>query len=198
MPQMSSTLRTQCPRCCRRWTFTHDSTEMEWCFDKQEFESSFRQEKALCRKELSAGGTSLFCHILFYWLRSPDQILTGTEIGRQSGSRGKKIYGWAVWINCWLSEIGFLIWLDLKGLVLSSYSDGNTSFCNAGDPGSIPGLGRSPGEGNGSPLQYSCLENPMDCGAWWATVHGVTKCRTGLSDFSFTFTYGMLWQKVII
>ena len=48
------------------------------------------------------------------------------------------------------------------------------SACNAGDPGSIPGSGRSPGEGNGNPLQYSCLENPMDRGAWQATVHGVT------------------------
>ena len=44
--------------------------------------------------------------------------------------------------------------------------------CNAGNPGSIPGLGRSPGEENGKPLQYSCLENPMDRGVWWATVHG--------------------------
>ena len=61
------------------------------------------------------------------------------------------------------------------------------SACNAGDPGSIPGLGRSPGEGNGNPLQYSCLENPMDRGAWWATVHGVTKSRTRLSNFTFTF-----------
>ena len=51
-------------------------------------------------------------------------------------------------------------------------SDGKESLCNAGDPGSIPGSGRFPGEGNGSPLQYSCLENPMDRGAWWATVHG--------------------------
>ena len=57
--------------------------------------------------------------------------------------------------------------------------------CNAGDLGSIPGLGRSPGEGNGNPLQYSCLENPMDGGAWWATVHGVTKSWTRLSDFTF-------------
>ena len=46
------------------------------------------------------------------------------------------------------------------------------SACNVGDLGSIPGLGRSPGEGNGNPFQYSCLENPMDGGAWWATVHG--------------------------
>ena len=57
-------------------------------------------------------------------------------------------------------------------------SDGKESACNAGDLGSIPGLGRSPGEGNGNPLQYSCLENPMDRGAWWATVHGVTKSQT--------------------
>ena len=46
---------------------------------------------------------------------------------------------------------------------------------NAGDMGLIPGLGRSPREGNGNPLQYSCLENPLDKGAWWATVHGVAK-----------------------
>ena len=75
-------------------------------------------------------------------------------------------------------------------------SDSKTSVYNAGDPGLIPGSGRSAGEGNGNPLQYSCLENPMDrgangnplqcsClenpmdgGAWWATVHGVTKSRT--------------------
>ena len=51
------------------------------------------------------------------------------------------------------------------------------SAYNAGDLGLIPGLGRSPGEGNGSPLQYSCLENPMDRGAWQATVHGVAKSQ---------------------
>ena len=49
---------------------------------------------------------------------------------------------------------------------------------NAGDMGSIPGLGRSPGEGNGNPLQYSCLENPMDRGAWWAPVHRVAELDT--------------------
>ena len=53
-------------------------------------------------------------------------------------------------------------------------SDGKASVYNAGDPGSIPGLGRYPGEGNGNPLQYSCLENPMDRGAWWAIVSEVT------------------------
>ena len=61
-------------------------------------------------------------------------------------------------------------------------SDGIESTCNAGDSGLIPRLGRSPGEGNGNPLQYSCLENPMDRGGWPATVHRVTKSQTGLSN----------------
>ena len=66
-------------------------------------------------------------------------------------------------------------------------SEVKASSCNAGDLCSIPGSGRSPGEGNGNPLQFSCLENPMDGGVWWATVHGVTKSQTQLSDFTFTF-----------
>ena len=57
-------------------------------------------------------------------------------------------------------------------------SDGKESACNVGDVGLIPGLERSPGEGNGNPLQYSCLENSTDRGAWWATVQGVAKSRT--------------------
>ena len=56
------------------------------------------------------------------------------------------------------------------------------ALANAGDVGLIPGSGRSPGEGNGNPLQYSCLGNPMDRGAWWAAVHGVTKNWTQLSN----------------
>ena len=56
------------------------------------------------------------------------------------------------------------------------------SACSEGDPGSTPGLGGSPGEGNGNPLQYSCLENPMDRGALWATVHGITKSWARLND----------------
>ena len=64
--------------------------------------------------------------------------------------------------------------------------EGKASAWNAGDPGSIPESGRSPGEGNGNPLQYSCLENPMDGGAWEAAVHGVAKSQTWLSDFTFT------------
>ena len=81
------------------------------------------------------------------------------------------------------------------------------SPCNVGDLGLIPGLGRSPGEGkgyplqysdlenstvHGTPLQYSCLENPMDGGAWEAAVHGVAKSRTRLSKFTFTFHFHAL------
>ena len=63
-------------------------------------------------------------------------------------------------------------------------SDGKESACNAGDPGLIPELGRYPGKGNGKPLQYPCLENSMDRGAWCATVHGVAK-----SWMTNTFTF---------
>ena len=63
-------------------------------------------------------------------------------------------------------------------------SDGKASAYNAEDLGSIPMSGRSPGEGNGNPLQYSCLENPVDRGAWWAAAHRVTKSRARLSDFT--------------
>ena len=67
------------------------------------------------------------------------------------------------------------------GLVLTDFtggSDGKASAYNAGDLGLIPGLGKSPGKGNGNPLQYSCLENPKDGGAWWATVRRVTESDT--------------------
>ena len=67
-------------------------------------------------------------------------------------------------------------------------SDGKASTYNAGDPGSIPGSGSSPGEGDGYPLQYSCQENSTDRGAWWATVHGVAKSQTQLSDSHFHFS----------
>ena len=69
-------------------------------------------------------------------------------------------------------------------------SDSKVSACNEGDPGSIARSGRSPGEGNGTPLQCSCLENPMDGGTWQAAVLGVAKSRTRLSDFTF-----MHWRR---
>ena len=79
-------------------------------------------------------------------------------------------------------------WTELNW-IFPGGSDGKASAYNGGDPGSITGLWRSPGEGNGNPFQYSCLENPMNSGAWWATVHGITKSWTRLSDFTFTFTF---------
>ena len=69
-------------------------------------------------------------------------------------------------------------------------SDGKESACNEGDLGSIPGSGRSPAEGNGNPPQYSCLENPIDTEAWWATIHGVVKSRTQLRDYTYTIFIG--------
>ena len=63
------------------------------------------------------------------------------------------------------------------------------SACSAADPGSLRGSGRPPGEGNGNPLQYSCLENSMDGGAWWATVYGVAKSQTRLSNFTIFLSF---------
>ena len=74
---------------------------------------------------------------------------------------------------------GFPWWLSEKDL-----------SANIGDAGSIPRSGRSPGEGNGNPFKYFCLENSMDRGAWWATVHGIAKSQTGLSNEHFHFHFG--------
>ena len=71
-------------------------------------------------------------------------------------------------------------------------SDGKASAYSVGDLGSIPELGRSPGEGSGNPLQCSGLENPLGGGAWSATVHGVAKSRTQLSNFTFTLPQNFL------
>ena len=83
------------------------------------------------------------------------------------GRDGGKRLGW---------ELGASRWK--LGIPCSSVS--KESAWNSGDPGSIPGSGRNPGEGNGNPLQYSCLENPTDRGAWQATVHGVARVRHDL------------------
>ena len=93
---------------------------------------------------------------------------------------------------CWLHLVSILSnFPKWKSVQVRSGFPGSlavkASAFNAGEAGSIPGLGRSPGEGNGNPLHYSCLENPMDGGSWWATVHGIAKSRTQLSEFTFTF-----------
>ena len=81
--------------------------------------------------------------------------------------------------------VGILRRLPWECTIWAGASDGKPSAYNAGDLGSIPGLGRSPGEAKGNPLQYSCLKNPMDGGTWQTTVHGVAKSQTRLSDFTF-------------
>ena len=85
------------------------------------------------------------------------------------------------------SEIG-INFKELPGIIMGfpDSSVDKESTCNAGDTGSIPGSGRSPGEGNGNPLPVFFLENPMDRGAWAATVHGVTKNWTQLSNSTAT------------
>ena len=77
-------------------------------------------------------------------------------------------------------------------------SDGKASAYNEGDQSLIPGWERSPGEGNGNPLQYSCLENPMDGESSWATVHGVSKSQTRLNDFTFTFKKKLRILSIVI
>ena len=78
----------------------------------------------------------------------------------------------------WISAYNNFCLQKLFILILFGSSADKESTCNAGDPGSIPGLGRFPGEGIGYPHQYSCLENPMDRGAWQATVHGITNSHS--------------------
>ena len=72
--------------------------------------------------------------------------------------------------------------ISFQAMYFPCGSDGEEPACHAGDPGLIPESGRSPGEGNGNPLQNSSLKDSMDRGAWWTTVHGVTKSQTRLSD----------------
>ena len=83
----------------------------------------------------------------------------------------------------YLSEAPFIrAVIPLNKLGFPGGSDGKESACSAGDPGLVPGSGGSPGEGSGHPLRYSCREDSMDRGAWWATVHRITEHETQLSN----------------
>ena len=96
------------------------------------------------------------------------------------------------YLNCFLKTMNMIYHFICYNYVCIGFPGGSevkASACNVGDLGSIPGLGRSPGEGNGNPLQYSCLKNPMDGGAWWGTVHRVAKSWTRLSDFTHSCMY---------
>ena len=109
-----------------------------------------------------------------------------------------------VWVNSgswwWTGRPGMLQFMGLKRVGHDWVTElnwyGKESVCNKGDQGSIPGLGRSPGEGKGYPLQYSYLENSMDKGAWWATVHGVPKSQTKNEWLTYTAHSFQLMLKV--
>ena len=108
-------------------------------------------------------------------LGSPTHILK-RSISFLGGFPGGSVAKGSSLVAQW--QRGLLWWLSSK-----------ESACNVGNPHSIPGVGRSPGGGNGHPLQYSCLENPMDRGAWWATVHGVEKSWLQLSNWHTSFLH---------
>ena len=95
--------------------------------------------------------------------------------------KSHQILTWGLGWICYPFGRKYILKMGTTFLGIPGASDGKVFACNVGDLGSIPGSGRSPGEGNGNPLQYSSLENSMDEGAWWATVHGVAKSRTRLS-----------------
>ena len=95
------------------------------------------------------------------------------RIGYRSLQFSNKFFRYPM--GLYLTIVIFLLKCGLHGNTSLCGSDSKASACNKGDLSLIPGSGGSPGEGNGTPLQYSCLKNPMDGGAWWAAVHGVTK-----------------------
>ena len=109
-------------------------------------------------------------------------FLPGDSHGQRSSAsyspRGRKEMDMTEWAQA--PSMSVCVYIYVSGFSCSSV--GKEAACSAGDPGSIPGLGRSPGEGNGNPLQYPYLENLMDRGAWWATVHGVAKSQAWLRD----------------
>ena len=127
------------------------------------------------------------------------QISRYQKTGKESGRKGGRHTNGRVCSVWFLLSWGLPAFMDAKPLPSSpsclcfsptypvlflfpGSSDGKESACNVEDLYSFPGSGRSPGEGNGNPLQYSCLENPMDRGAWRATAHGLTKSQIWLSD----------------
>ena len=100
------------------------------------------------------------------------------------GAENYFLYRWP-WTRTWESD-----WLE----GFPGGSDGKAPARNAGDPGSISGLGNSPGEGNGTPLQYACLESPMDGGAWWAVVHGVAEEPDTTEQLHFRFSLSWIGE----
>ena len=147
----------------------------------------FSNESALCIRWLkywsfsispsneNSGLISLGLTILIFLLSKGLSRVLSTTIWKHQFTGAQP----SLWSNSHICT-----WQLEKNIALASGWDGKASVHNEGYLGLIPGSGSSPAEGNGNPLQYSCLENSMDGGTWWATVHGVTKSWTRLSDFT--------------
>ena len=121
--------------------------------------------------------------VAFPFSKRSSQPRNRTQLSRIEGGF---FTNWATRKECHINKLRvrdkFKLWEGYTMVGFPGDSNGKESACNAGDLGSIPGSGRSPGEGNGSPLQYPCPENPMDRGAWRATVSGAAKSQTQLSN----------------
>ena len=124
------------------------------------------------------------CSIVVFTFEKYGSCVSGSRQFKTTLFKGQLTIKWKLREKssfCGSVFLNFRFWhcREVKGF--PGGSDGKDSACNAGDPGSIPGLGRSPGEGNGNPLQFFCLENSMDRGDYGTTVHEVTKNQTQLS-----------------
>ena len=137
------------------------------------------------------------CVIIWYlsfsaWLTSLSKMPSGSSHVVTNGSIPFSFSGWIMFHCMYIPHLLYLFWASREALSLTvnlynlifiainlgmGFPGGSDSKESSAKEmrGSVPGLGRFPGEGNGNPLQYSCLENPVDRGAWWATVHGVLK-----------------------
>ena len=121
-----------------------------------------------------------WCRWTYWQSRNRDTDIERKCMNTKGGGRewdGLGDWDWQVYTTMYKTDKN---WLYSTG-GFPGIQVGKESACSAGDLGSIPGSGRSPGEGNGNPLQYSCLENPMDRGAWRATDHGVARVRRDLA-----------------
>ena len=136
-------------------------------------------------------------HIYYSASSDFELLITKFRLKLKDHGKSKRVPEKHLFLLYWLCQSLWCVdhntlWKILQDMGIPGGSTVKRLAYNAGDLGSIPGLGRSSGEGNGNPLQYSYLENPMDRGAWWATVHWIAKSQTRLSDFTF-FTC-LLWN----
>ena len=122
-------------------------------------------------------------------------VLSFTPVGEEpSSSVGHPVMQRGALHACWLLTCIFELVFPMEGF--PGGSPIKNMLASTGDVSLVPELRKSPGEGNSNPLQYSCLGNPMDGGAWWAAVHGVAKSRTRLNDFTFTFHFPALEKEM--